>query len=148
MLGPGFESLDQIKARDRETLPTVLRPEEVPRGLSAVPLLRYRVPLLLIYACGLRVREYVNLTVDDIDGTGNRLFVRDGKAGKDRYTILSTPVYHELKRYWCFHENKKFIFPAVGHGLRNSQGAPPHGDCPRGYGHKQPAHTSHRNDHC
>ena len=57
MLGLGFESLDQIKARDRETLPTVLRPEKVARVLSAVPLLRYRVPLLLIYACGLRVRQ-------------------------------------------------------------------------------------------
>lgn len=126
MLGLGFESLDQIKARDRETLPTVLTPEEVARVLSAVPLLRYRVPLLLIYACGLRVRECVNLTVNDIDGTGNRLFVRDGKGGKDRYTILGSPVYHELKRYWCFHKNKKFIFPAVGRGLRNSQGASAH----------------------
>ncbi len=46
-------------------------------------LLRYRVPLLLIYACGLRVRECVNLSVDHIDGPGNRLFVRDGKGGKD-----------------------------------------------------------------
>ena len=59
MLGKGFESLDQIKARDRETLLKVLTPEEVARVLSEVPLLRYRVRLLLIYACGLRVRECV-----------------------------------------------------------------------------------------
>jgi site-specific recombinase XerD len=126
MLGRAFESLDQIKARDRETLPTVLMPEEVARVISAVPLLRYRVPLLLIYACGLRVRECVHLTVDDIDGTGNRLFVRDGKGGKDRYTILGTPVYGELRRYWCFHKNRKFVFPAVGRGLRDSGGAASH----------------------
>ena len=42
MLGKGFESLDQIKARDRETLPKVLTPEEVAHVLSEVPLLRYR----------------------------------------------------------------------------------------------------------
>ena len=126
MLGQDFESLDQIKARDRETLPEVLTPEEVARVLSEVPLLRYRVPLLLIYACGLRVRECVNLTVNDIDGPGNRLFIRDGKGGKDRYTILGTPVYEELKRYWPFHKNPKFLFPAVGRGLRDSAGAAAH----------------------
>ena len=93
--------MDQIKARDRETLPTVLRPEEVARVLSAVPLLRYRVPLLLIYACGLRVRECVNLTVDDIDGTRNRLFVRDGKAGsKIRSSYcLPSPWHCACARY-------------------------------------------------
>jgi integrase/recombinase XerD len=123
MLGQAFESLDQIKARDREVLPTVLMPEEVVRVISAVPLLRYRVPLLLIYACGLRVRECVHLTVNDIDGPGNRLFIRDGKGGKDRYTILATPVYEALKRYWPYHKNPKFLFPAVGRGLRDSAGA-------------------------
>lgn len=126
MLGQEFASLDQIKARDRETLPTVLTSDEVARVISAVPLLRYRVPLLLIYASGLRVRECIQLTIDDIDGPGNRLFIRDGKGGKDRYTILSTPVYQELKRYWCFHKNPKWLFPAVGRGLRDSNGAARH----------------------
>lgn len=126
LLGRGFESLDQIKARDRETLPDVLTPEEVGRVLNAVPLLRYRVPLILIYACGLRVRECVQLGVNDIDGPGNRLLIRDGKGGKDRYTILGNPVYEELRHYWCFHKNRTLLFPAVGRGLRNSQGAATH----------------------
>ncbi|MCC5790856.1 MAG: phage integrase N-terminal SAM-like domain-containing protein [Opitutales bacterium] len=75
-LGLEFASLDQIKAKDREVLPTVLIPDEVARVIRAVPFLRYRVPLLLIYASGLRVSEWVSLTVDHIDGPGNRLFVR------------------------------------------------------------------------
>ena len=66
------------------------------------------------------------LTVNDIDGPGNRLFIRDGKGGKDRYTILGTPVYEELKRYWPYHKNPKFLFPAVGRGLRDSAGAAAH----------------------
>lgn len=126
MLHLGFESLDEIKARDREVLPTVLSTEEVAQVIRAVPLLRYRMPLLLIYASGLRVRECIHLTVDDIDGAQNRLCIRDGKGGKDRYTILSTPVYEELRRYWAIHRNPKWIFPAVGRGLRDSQGAALH----------------------
>ena len=120
MLGETFASLDQIKAKDRETLPTVLTTDEVARTLQAVPLLRYRIPLLLIYASGLRVHECIHLTVNDIDGPGNRLLVRDGKGGKDRYTILSTPVYEALRHYWSQHRNPKWLFPAVGRGLRDS----------------------------
>jgi len=114
MLGLEFTSLDEIKARCRETLPTVLTEDEVARVISAVPLLRYRVPLLLIYASGLRVSECVKLTVDDINGPSNRLLVRDGKGGKDRYTILATPVYQELRRYWSVHRNPKWLFPSAG----------------------------------
>lgn len=126
MLGLEFASLDQVKSRDLETLPAVLTVDEVARVISAVPLLRYRVPLLLIYASGLRVSECMNLTVDDIDGPGNRLFIRNGKGGKDRYTILSTAVYRELRRYWSVHKNRKWLFPAVGFGVRDSAGAAAH----------------------
>ena len=120
MLGREYASLDLIKARDRETLPVVLTLEELHRLFKQITLLRYRVPLLLIYASGLRVRECINLTVNDIDGPNNRLFIRAGKGGKDRYTILSTPIYHLLRAYWKQHRNPKWLFPAVGRGLSNS----------------------------
>ena len=120
MLGREYASLDQIKAKDRETLPVVLSVEEVPRVFEKIPLLRYRIPLLLIYASGLRVRECTHLTVRDIEGTANRLLIRDGKGGKDRYTLLSTSVYQLLRTYWKRHRNTKWLFPAVGRGRGDS----------------------------
>ena len=120
MLGRDYASLDLIRARDRETLPVVLTANELQRLFKQIPLLRYRIPLLLIYASGLRVRECIHLSVNDVDGPGNRLFIRDGKGGKDRYTILSTPVYHVLRAYWKRHCNSRWLFPAVGRGLANS----------------------------
>ena len=120
MLGQECLILNDIKSKDRETLPTVLTIEEIRSILLHVPFQRYRMPLLLIFACGLRLGECLNLTVDDIDGPGNRLFVRDGKGGKDRYTILSTPVYHALRNYWRQHCNPKWLFPAIGRGVSTS----------------------------
>ncbi len=126
MLGQECLILNDIKSKDRETLPTVLTIEEIRRILQHVRFHRYRMPLLLIFASGLRVSECVNLTVDDIDGPGNRLFIRNGKGGKDRYTILSTPVYHALQDYWKQHRNPKWLFPAVGYGSRTSKWAREH----------------------
>jgi integrase/recombinase XerD len=117
VLGQECLILNDIKSKDRETLPTILTIDEIRRILTHVRFQRYRMPLLLIFASGLRVGECLHLTVDDIDGPGNRLFVRDGKGGKDRYTILSTPVYHELRAYWKQHCNAKWLFPAVGRGV-------------------------------
>lgn len=57
-----------------------------------------------------------HLSVNDIDGPANRLFIRDGKGGKDRYTILSTQVYRLLQDYWRKHHNRHWVFPAVGRG--------------------------------
>jgi integrase/recombinase XerD len=116
MLGQECLILNEIKSKDRETLPTVLTIAEIRSILSHVPFQRYRMPLLLIFACGLRVGECLHLTVDDVDGPGNRLFIRDGKGGKDRYTILSTPVYHALRDYLKQHRNPKWLLPRCGTG--------------------------------
>ena len=64
MLGRDYASLNLIRARERRKLPTVLTAEEIRAILTNVPLLRYRIPLLLIYASGLRVRECIGLQVD------------------------------------------------------------------------------------
>lgn len=54
-------SWTSLKARDRETLPVVLTVNELQRLFKQIPLLRYRIPLLLIYASRLRVRECIAL---------------------------------------------------------------------------------------
>lgn len=110
-----------IKARDRRELPTVLDREEVKRVFARIGLRRYRTPLLLLYASGLRISECIQLKPDHIKGAANKLFVHAGKGGKDHYTILSTAMYRELKRYWLHHRNPRWIFPEVGLGSSRSQ---------------------------
>ena len=117
MLGKPWRLWDVVKVRDRERLPVVLDLDEVTGLFKQMPLLRYKVPLELIYNCGLRLRECLNLTVNDIEGANNRLIVRNGKGAKDRYVPLSKVMYQRLQRYWLFHKNKQFVFPEVGRGV-------------------------------
>jgi len=43
---------------------------------------------MLAYGAGLRIGEIANLRVEDIDSKTMRIFVREGKGNKERYTIL------------------------------------------------------------
>ena len=114
MLGKKWKLWDIVQVRDRKRLPKVLEIEQVAKVLDSVALLRHRVPLRLIYCCGLRLDECVRLTVDDIEP--GAVVVRDGKGGKERRVPLSEPVYRELQRYWLQHRNPKWLFPTPGRG--------------------------------
>ncbi len=55
---------------------------------------------MLVYGSGLRVGEVVNLRVEDIDSKNMRIFVREGKGNKERYTILPEKSLEMLRKYW------------------------------------------------
>lgn len=121
MLKQACPLFDDIRAPDRKSLPIVLDQGEIVRIFARIPLRRYRTPLLLCYASGLRISECIHLTPDDVKGAANKLFIRASKGGKDHYTILSTAVYQELRRYWRHHCNPRWLFPEVGLGPRDSK---------------------------
>lgn len=51
----------------------------------------------IIYGSGLRGMECIRLRVKDIDFEMNQIMVRDGKGGKDRYTLLPQTLISYLK---------------------------------------------------
>lgn len=106
----------QIRARDEEHLPAVLTRQEVIALLRHIRLRRYRTPIKLIYCCGLRLSECLNLTVHDIDGDGGKLWVRGGKGGKDRMVPIASAMVEDLRRYWAFHRHRLLLFPNAGRG--------------------------------
>jgi site-specific recombinase XerD len=88
------------RQKKRRTLPEVLTREEVSAILSASPNIKHRAMLTVVYSSGLRVSEAANLKLQHIDSANMRLFVEDGKGGKDRYTLLSENCLDILRLYW------------------------------------------------
>jgi integrase/recombinase XerD len=109
----------QICTRDHDTLPAVLTRPQVHELLGHIRLRRYRTPLKLIYGCGLRLSECLGLTIHDIVGRENKLFIRDSKGHRDRVVPLPTSLWQELRHYWAFHRHPLLIFPNVGRGDNN-----------------------------
>lgn len=114
-----WKVFSQIRTKDHDTLPAVLTRPQVHDLLAHIRLRRYRTPLKLIYACGLRLGECLGLTIHDILGRENKLRIRQGKGHHDRIVPLPTCLYEELRRYWKFHQHPLLLFPNVGRGDRD-----------------------------
>lgn len=82
------------------SLKEILTKNEIVRLLDNTSSLRDKAILMTIYGAGLRVSEFCNLQTRDIDSESMRIFVRCGKRGKARYTLLSQANLDILREYW------------------------------------------------
>ncbi len=111
-----WTTLRIVRPAREKRLPEILTIEEVRKILGVIRLLRYKACLTIIYACGLRIKEAVNLQVRDIDSARMLVHVRLGKGGKDRYVPLPQSALELLRLYWKTHRNPVWLFPAPGRG--------------------------------
>lgn len=75
--------------------PTVMTQSEV-QGLLSVMEGKPAIMAKLIYGSGMRLMECLRLRIQDIDFGQNLIFVRGGKGGKDRTTILPKNIRDEM----------------------------------------------------
>lgn len=108
-----FEVLHEFKSKKAKTLPVVLSTEEVKLILKSTKYQAYRTYFTLIYNCGLRLSEALNLRVTDIDKKLMQIFIRAGKGKKDRYVPLPASTLKLLKEFWLTHRNETWLFPAT-----------------------------------
>ena len=92
-----FQQLKRVKTNRR--LPIVLSRDEVWSLLDQVRRPKVRMSLTLMYTCGLRVSEAVNLRLEDIDSRRKVVWVRNGKGYKDRSVPLPTQTLAQLRAY-------------------------------------------------
>lgn len=99
-LNRGMNYLQIPRMKMEKKLPEILSREEIALLLERCGNLKHKAIFALAYGSGLRRSEICRLKVQDIDSKHMRVFVRDGKGGKDRYTILSQSCLEILRDYW------------------------------------------------
>jgi len=93
-------------------LPDILPMEIIVELLDSLTL-DHRAVLSLCYGSGLRISEALALEVADIDSANMKVYVRNGKGQRARYTILSAYSLGCLREYWVtFRPKGPRIFPA------------------------------------
>ena len=95
--------------KKKKTVYKVLTKEELGAFFNCVDNYKYKTIFMLAYGSGLRIGEITNLQVEDIDSKTMRVFVREGKGNKERYTILSKQSLEMLRIYWSkCRQNKRW----------------------------------------
>ena len=118
---PDWTIFREFKCGKRNDRRPSLTVDEVWNVLDRIRTPHNRAALTLIYLCGLRISECVHLEVGDIHSSEKQIHVHRGKGAKSRYIPLPDKGLEMLKTYWKIHRNPRFVFPAVGQGLRSIQ---------------------------
>jgi integrase/recombinase XerD len=109
------------RPRREKRLPNVLSKNEVKTILEAPTNIKHRAMLSLIYACGLRRGELLNLTLKDILSDRNLLFIRQSKGKKDRMVPISPKIIVMLREYYKAYKPKTWLFEGQFPNTRYSE---------------------------
>lgn len=102
--------LDKIeRPRSVKKLPIVLSQEEVQRMFNVCENTKHKVILALLYSCGLRVSELLNLKWSNIDRSRMIINVIGGKGNKDRQVMLDPSLIPLLEKYWKEYKTTTYV---------------------------------------
>jgi len=113
---------EQLERPRREhKIPNVLSKEEVAAILQALVNQKHRTMLSLIYACGLRRGELLNLKAENVDSKRHLLLILNAKGKKDRVVPISDKVITMLREYYKLYKPKIWLFEGQNDGEQYSE---------------------------
>lgn len=99
-----------IYPRQSTKLPPVMSAIEIKALIDSIKNVKHRTVVMLLYSTGMRISEISSLRIADIDSKNMRIKVVQGKGAKDRFTILSEQVLHELRAYYIIYKPNEYLF--------------------------------------
>ncbi len=113
---------EQIERPRREhKLPNVLSKEEVKLILEKTINIKHKTMLSLIYACGLRRSELLNLKIEHVNSKRNLLIIVNAKGKKDRVVPISDKVIEMLRAYYKIYKPQTWLFEGAERGNQYSE---------------------------
>ncbi len=91
-------------------LPIVLSIDEMQALVKACKNLKHKAIICLMYSCGLRVSEVINLKPPHIDSSRMVIYILDAKGGKDRTVPLDKRLLELLRSYFKEYRPKEYLF--------------------------------------
>lgn len=114
--------VDKLERPRREyKLPNVLSKEEIASILKVHTNTKHKTMLSLIYACGLRRGELLNLKPIEIDSKRGLLIIKQAKGRKDRIVPISNKVIEMLREYFKMYRPKVWLFEGQNPGEQYSE---------------------------
>jgi integrase/recombinase XerD len=110
VLGKHREYYNIERPRKEKALPDVLSKQEIKIILKNAENLKHKTIIALIYSCGLRRNEIINLKISDLDSKRMLIKIRGAKGKKDRYVQLTPSLIPLLKEYFKKYKPTQYLF--------------------------------------
>lgn len=95
--------------RAEKKLPIILSQEEIQRMFNVCSNTKHKVILTLLYSCGLRISELINLQWCDLDRERHIILIRNGKGNKDRQVPFPEKIIPLLEKYYRLYRTKTYV---------------------------------------
>lgn len=114
--------VDKLERPRREhKLPNVLSKQDVKAILEAPANIKHKTMLSLIYACGLRRSELLNLKPEHVDSKRGLLIIKNAKGRKDRVAPISEKIIAMLREYYKSYRPVNWLFEGQNEGEQYSE---------------------------
>jgi len=102
---------DSLKRpRRSRALPKVFSKEEIMEIFSATKNNKHKLILWLIYSCGLRRSEVINIKLTDLETDRGVLHIREGKGNIDRMVPIPQKVWEKIRAYIKVYKPDIYLF--------------------------------------
>jgi len=105
------QKLDIPNPKRNKKIPEILTKEEIKSMIDLTLNIKHRLIIKILYGCGLRVSEIINLKKEDINFNENLIHIKLAKGKKDRFIKIPESLKKELESY-CNLLNGEVLFPS------------------------------------
>jgi site-specific recombinase XerD len=98
------------RPRKELKLPDILSKEEIASMIDKTDNLKHKCLIVMIYSCGLRRSEIIEMKISDIDSGRMLIKIRGAKGKKDRYVQLAKGALTMLEQYYKEYKPKIWLF--------------------------------------
>lgn len=89
--------------------------------LTSIPNFKHKTALTLIYACGLRRSELINLRLKDLDSKRRTVTIVNGKGQKDRVLPVSEKLMNMIVKYYKMYKPSTYLMEGQNKGDKYSE---------------------------
>lgn len=105
--------LNLKKPKKERKLPELLSADDLRSFFKTIQKcgnLQHELMLKLLLYTAVRVSELINIKASDVDPENCKIFIDNGKGGKDRYILFPSSFNLAIKTYLDAHRDNKFLF--------------------------------------
>ena len=111
--GRKFEDFELPRPKKRQRLPNVISREDIQKMLDATRNVKHKTIMAILYGCGLRLNEVIDLEIENIDFNRKVMFVT-GKGDKQRMCPIGDNLVKQIKDYTRSYRPRNYLFNGYG----------------------------------